>query len=243
MNGIEYTILFSVFSIIINFLHFFILIFDNFIKIPIASEHALYVPDIIRKIIDTIRNIFCSSTRPILLLFIIFYIIFYIIYKAIKKLVPDTSIITFFIPIKEILLSIPPLPILERYGIFKLIDCIIKSIGMTSSLEGFIEFNLCFFKFSRDNIRRILKMIFKDIDLSRTILDERFENKGDENIDENTRKIHKNIEEEVNICYKNNRRAYKMGMKEMERLKIEMENNQEYIKCKANSIGKYIRII
>jgi hypothetical protein len=228
--------------IIINFTFTSVSIFDVSIRIPFISTDTIYVPQGFRNSIDNIQTKMMSYGNPILIFFIILYIIFYLIYLAIKTLVPDTGIATFFIPLKEILLAIPPLPTLERYGIFRLIECVIKSFGIKPALEGFIKFNLCFIDFSRDNIRTIIKTIFPDLEFdleSGKPLESKETIKPD---NEEKNKVYKHIDEEVNICYKNNRKLMKIGMTETQKAKIEFDNNQTYIKCKANSIGKYIRI-
>ena len=52
-------------------------------------------------------------------------------------IIPDTGIATFFIPLKELLLSIPPLPELEQAGIFRLFS----AIGRALKLNTFIKTN------------------------------------------------------------------------------------------------------
>jgi hypothetical protein len=242
MDIFYYANFFSIIMIIINFTFTSVSIFDVSIRIPFISTDTIYVPQGFRNSLDNNQSKMMSYGNPILIFFIILYIIFYLIYLAIKTLVPDTGIATFFIPLKEILLAIPPLPTLERYGIFRLIECVIKSFGIKPALEGFIKFNLCFIDFSRDNIRTIIKTIFPDLefDLESGKPLESKETIKPDNDEKN--KVYKHIDEEVNICYKNNRKLMKIGMTETQKAKIEFDNNQTYIKCKANSIGKYIRI-
>ena len=245
MDIIYFANLFSIIMIIINFCYSSVNVFDFSVRIPFISGETIYVPQGFRNALDNVQNKMMSYGNPVVFFFIIFYLIFYFIYVAIKTLVPDTGIQTFFIPLKEILLQIPPLPTLERYGIFRLIECIFNSFGITPALQGFIKFNLCFIDFSRDNIRTILKMIFPDIDFDS---EKPLESKKTNNDDSDEKDIMKNIvykqiDEEVNICYRNNRKPMKIGMTQEEKSKIEYNNNQAYIKCKANSIGKYIRII
>lgn len=238
-------VLFSVFDVIINFLHIFFSFIDFFIKVPLCGSEPLYVPDFIQKIIVNIRSSFCSATRPLLLIIIIFYIIFYIIYLIIITIIPETGFATFFIPLRELLLQIPPLPQLERYGVFRLLDGIINAFGLPTSFERWTGINIALFKFSRDNIKTILKIIFKDTEF--TFLEDNNENKEDNKIkeeskiDENTKRVYNNIDEDVNICYRNNKKPVTFDMNEYDRLVNNYQNTQEYIKCKANSIGKYIR--
>lgn len=243
MDIIKLTIIFSVLMIILNFVYFSVLFFDMFIRIPFISTDPIYVPPFFRQFIDGTNSFILDNFNPLLLLFVIFYIIFYIIYLIIKLIIPDTGFPTFFIPLKELLLQIPPLPALEEYGVFRLFECIVNSFGVKPALEGFIKFNLCFIDFSRDNIRYILKQIFGDIDIDlgddkpkdeKTIKKEK---KKEENI------VYRNIDKEVNLCYKKNRIPYKIGMTQSEIYNIKNLNNNEYIKCRSKSIGKYIRII
>lgn len=244
MDIFYYANLFGIIMIIINFVFISVNIFDFIIRIPIISKDTIYVPQGFRNSIDNILSKIMTFGNPILFFFIILYIIFYLIYLAIKAFVPDTGIITFFIPLKELLLEIPPLPTLEKYGIFRLIECVVNSFGIKPALEGFMKFNFCFMEFSRDNIRTILKMIFPELELNddnKYIEDKKIDKKTDKKEEKNI--VYKQIDEEVKICYKNNRKPIKIGMSEVERSKIEYYNNQEYIKCKAKSIGKYIRII
>ena len=84
-------------------------------------------------------------------------------------------------------------------------------------------------------------MIFPDLEID--LYNEKPLEKKTSNKSENNNIIHKQIEQEANICYKNNRKPMKIGMTEVEKARIEYENYLGYIKCNANSIGKYIRII
>jgi hypothetical protein len=242
MNIIYLTILFSTVIIILNFSVISVGLFDFFIRIPFISQQPFLVPPCVRNTIDNIKLNILKFANPILLVLIIFYIIFYIIYLIIITIIPDTGIQTFFIPLKELLLSIPPLPDLQDFGIFKLFECIKKAFGLSSSLDAFIKLNLCFLNFSRDNIKTILNMIFKDTDFKLED-DEQGTSNNNKKIEKVESIVNKQIKEDVNICYKKSRIPYKIGMTEIEKQKIDYSNNQTYIKCKANSIGKYIRII
>jgi hypothetical protein len=240
MDIVYYTILFSIIMIILNFVFLAVLIFDILIRIPFISKKSFLVLPTFRKSIDgTIQKIL-NYGNPILILFIVFYILFYICYLIIKTVVPDTGIQTFFIPIKELLLKIPPLPSLEKYGIFRLFECIGESFKISSSLQGFIKLNLCFADFSKENIKTILKLLIGDTEFIPEDEDEIKPAKKKEG--EVTNKIHREIEIDVNNCYKNKRIPISYGMNETQRRKIDFQNQEIYIKCKSNSIGKYIRI-
>lgn len=239
MDIIYLTILISIIIIILNFVYISVIIFDLFIRIPFISIKPIFISPELRMNITNFKSFMLRIANPILLLFIILYIICYIFYILIKTLVPDTGLPTFFIPLKELLLKIPPLPSLEQFGVFRLFECIIEAFKIKDSLQGYIKTNMCFFDFSRDNIKTILRFIFGSLDIN--LGDNEEPVKKIEKKEENVNIVHKNINEEINICYKNNRIPLKIGMSAIEKSKIDYLNNQEYIKCRANSIGKYIR--
>jgi len=246
MDFIYLTVILSVILIIIDFLYAIVFLFDLFIRKPVISEKPIYVHSSVNNLVLSIMKFVCVRGCPILLFIVIFYTIFYIIYLIIITIIPDTGIQTLFIPLKDLLLKIPPLPALQEFGVFKLFDCLIDAFGMTTNTKRLIKSNLCFLNFSRDNIKAILKMLIPDYEINIGYLKDdepndkpssKKQSKKEDNI------VYKQIDNEVKICYKNNRIPYKIGMSDVERQRIEYLNNQEYIKCRANSIGKYIRII
>lgn len=240
MDFLNITIIISIVLIILNFVFISVIIFDTFIRIPFISSEPIFVPLAFRKSIDGCIRTTLNYGNPILILFIIFYIIFYIIYIIIITIIPDTGFPTFFIPLKELLLKIPPLPSLIEYGIFKLFDSILDALKLSTSFKRFVKINLAFMNFSRDNIKNILKMILKDTDIEINLGDDK-ENFSNINKEENP--IYKQIDKDVNICYLNNKKMIDAGMSEVDKKYTEYANYKELIKCKANSIGKYIRII
>jgi len=237
MDIIYFTILFSIGIIILDFVYISVLLFDLFIRIPFISIKPIYISPELRQSIETFKSFMLRIGNPFLLLFTILYIICYIFYILIKTLVPETGLPTFFIPLKELLLKIPPLPSLEQFGVFRLFECLLEAFKIKDSLEGYIKVNLCFFDFSRDNIKTIFRFLFGNLDIN----DNEEPPKKIEKKEEIVNIVHKNINEEINICYKNNRIPLKVGITATEKSKIDYLNNQEYIKCRANSIGKYIR--
>jgi hypothetical protein len=248
MDFINITIIISIVLIILNFVFFSVIIFDTLIRIPFISSEPIYVPPAFRKNIDSDIRTTLNYGNPILILFIIFYIIFYIIYLIILNIIPDTGFPTFFIPLKELLLKIPPLPSLIEYGVFKLFDSILDALKLSTSFKRFIKINLSFMNFSRDNIKNILKMILKDTDIEFDFGDDEEEKEKSNKekpskINKEENPIYRQIDKDVNICYLNNKKMIDAGMSEVDKKYTEYANYKELIKCKANSIGKYIRII
>jgi hypothetical protein len=88
---------------------------------------------------DTLKvanNTFLSLGKMPFFLITILFLILYIIYLIIMFIIPPTGIATLFIPIREMLMSIPPLQELKDKGVFDLYN----STGGTVSITGFTGF-------------------------------------------------------------------------------------------------------
>ena len=152
------------------------------------------------------------------------------------------------IPIKDILLSIPPLPDLKKYGVFDLFERIIKAFGFEPFLKKLLGINNALFIFSRENIKRIILMIYPEFDTA--ILDKAIDEKKEQNEEKKEIKkesevqhnyVYDEIDENTEICISNNWKEITPDMSASERLKVQYANINERIKCQASSIGNYIR--
>ncbi len=249
MNAIEFVILVSIVIVLIKITYVGFMVFDLFIKVPIAGTNGLFVSQWVNRMGFSSLGIISTSTTPLFVLIMIFYIIFYIIYIIIITIVPDTGIATLFIPIKDILLGIPPLPDLKKYGVFDLFDRIIRAFGLEPFLKKLLGINNALFIFSRENIKRIILMIYPDFDTA--VLDKAIDEKKQETGEtipqktnektEERNEIYDEIDENTEICISNNLKEITPDMSASERLKVQYANINERIKCKANSIGTYVR--
>ena len=248
MDVIEFIILISVIIVLIKITYVGFMVFDLLIKVPIAGTDGLVVSPWLNKMGFSTLGIISTSTTPVFILIMVFYIIFYIIYIIIITIVPDTGIATLFIPLKELLLKIPPLPDLKKYGVFDLFDRIIRAFGLEPFLKKLLGINNALFIFSRENIRRIILMIYPEFDTA--VLDKQIDEKK-EQTGEKTKKnepeqvenneVYDKIDENIEICIANNRKEISPDMTASDRLKVQYENMNEMIKCRASSIGDYVR--
>lgn len=238
MDFIEFIVFISVLIVVINIIGISIVVFHLFIKVPVSSEKPILVSKGVHNFIFNSYQNFCIFTRPFLLFIFIFYLIFYGIYLFIIKVIPKTGIETLFIPVQELLLKFPPLPALDKYGVFRLLDGIFNALGLSSIIDKLIGVQTSFYIFSRENIQKIISSIIPNYILPENENVERKETKKEPNVND---EVYEMIDKETNICIRNNTKPIEFGMSEVEKMKLNMENNNEMIKCRASSIGKYIR--
>lgn len=147
-------------------------IIDYFKILFFGVEGIVFITEPRNVIFNTFQNV-NGSFRSIILLIFIFYLIFYAIYWFITNIIPETGLLTFFIPIRELLLMIPPLPELTEYGVFRFIEALFKAFGLSTALEKFKAIMKAKYRFSRENMKRIVDYFFPDTDLSKNLPDVR----------------------------------------------------------------------
>ena len=234
MNTIGFIILITV---AITLFYIFLLFGGLFIYLiadPIAGKDgALISKKSKHKILDILNRI-GSWILPIFIYILIFYIIFYFLYLFIITVIPPTGFATLFIPIRELLLKIPPFPDLINYGVFKLIGRLFEIFKINGLFKKFVKTNQALFEFSNDNIKTILGYLFPS-----------FKNNIDNfanNVAENKREgIYKKIENDTNICIANNTIPITPNMPASERVSAIYTNQLTTVKCHANSIGSYVK--
>ena len=165
----------------------------------------------------------------------IFFIIMYGIYLIIKYIIPDTGILTLFIPIKELLLKIPPLPELEQAGIFKFFDGIISVFYYPTFEEKIKNLFYEYYLFSKNGTIEVIKIFNPSIetDALETAIVETLKNY---NRDEK----YKKIEKDVNICISNNSELSPPNATYIEDIKANINNIKTNIDCNMKSISSYI---
>lgn len=247
MDFVEITVLFTVIIVVVNlFFIFWYLIFEDCVKGPIVGRKPIYLPVGLAKFIRGCFSQFSGSTRPIFIISIVFYIIFYILYLIIIFIIPETGIATIFIPVRELLLKIPPFPDLIKYGIIKLMDDIVSIFGLKGHLLRFYSLNLALYVFSKENIRRIFNFIFPN--LGDKIIEMMNVDETDVNKDKTKEpeldpknKVYKKIEAETAICASNKLIEITPDMKESEIQSARFKNTSITTNCHSRSVGKYIR--
>jgi len=229
----------------------------HFVMIIKAVYQAIYKPlttdrsstfmtrethGLITGILDFIKGI----TKKPLLIILVFFLVMYVIYIIIITIIPPTGFPTLFIPIREILLKIPPLPQLIDRGVFRLFDRIFGLFGLKEPFYKIIQkLNSALFDFSRDNIKDVLKLIFpslsNEIEEQARKQQERFNNKQPVIQDLNNSEIHRKIEQDKQACIAQNTIMITPDMSSSQKMEATIKNNFEKVNCESKTIGSYIR--
>lgn len=124
---------------VVGFVYFFIV---KYIRLPHLRVFVYAFPPLIR-VWNGVKGSLIQALGWVLM----FFLIMYVLWKFIKKFIPNIPIL----PLRKILLRIPPLPQLERTGMFKLFDGVYNAIFSKSTkwderamkisqgLAGFLE--------------------------------------------------------------------------------------------------------
>lgn len=185
------------------------------------------------KIMFVIGN-FPKITSYLYVLANIFFIIMYGIYLFIIYIIPDTGFPTLFIPIKELLLKIPPLPQLEDAGIFRFFTAIVSMFYYPTFQEKVSNMLYEYFLFSKNGTIEIIKIFNPSIDTDQ--IEITLENLKNYNKEEK----YKKIEKDVDICISNNSELTPPNATFIEDIKTNVSNIKTAVSCNMKSIGSYI---
>jgi hypothetical protein len=227
---------FEVSVVLHSFINFFFLT-------PIFGTEGILLPTEWADFVIATLNQIAATLIPIYILILVFYLIMYIIYIIIITIIPETGPKTFFIPIREILLKIPPLPSLIKYGVFKLMDDIFYSLGLSSFIKMIANIVASIFNFSRDYIKRILIYILPDYEENINEFDYKMQKEEQERkvVIEKENELHKQIEEEKDICISNNVGILTPDTSLSEMINENITDIYKTIDCEGKAIGNYIR--
>ncbi len=166
MSVIGFIVFLSVVLFISYMLSVSFFFIDYFKILFFGVEGIIFITEGRNIIFNTFQNV-NGYFKSIIILIFIFYLIFYAIYWFITNIIPETGLPTFFIPIRELLLMIPPLPELTEYGVFRFIEALFKAFGLSSSIERIKAIMKAKYRFSRENMKRIVDYFFPNTDLSK----------------------------------------------------------------------------
>jgi hypothetical protein len=242
MNIIGYIIFITV---VITLFYIFLIFGGLFIYLVadvIAGEDGAVISKKSKhKILDFLNEV-GGKILPVYIYILVFYIIFYFLYLFIITVIPPTGFATFFIPIRELLLKIPPFPDLIEYGVFKLIGRLFEIFKINGMFKKFVKTNEALLAFSNDNIKIVLSYLFPSF---KNNIDNFVNNVNIDkfnNFTENKREgIYKKIENDTNICVANNIIPIVPNMSASERVTSIYKNQLTTVKCHANSIGSYVK--
>jgi hypothetical protein len=243
MDAIEFLILITVAITVFEVgvvLHSFI---NFFFLTPIFGPEGILLPTEWADFVVATLNQIAAKIIPIYIVILVFYLIMYILYIIIITIIPETGPKSFFIPIREILLKIPPFPSLIKYGVFKLMDDIFYSLGLSSFIKMIANIVASVFNFSRDNIKRILIYILPDYEKNINEYDYKMQKEEQERevVIEKENELHKQIEEEKDICVSNNVGIITPDTSLSEMINENITDIYKTIDCEGKAIGNYIR--
>ncbi len=219
-------------------------ILDFFFLTPVFGPEGIFVPTEWSGFIIGTLNQIAATLIPIYILVLLFYVIMYILYLIIITIIPETGPKSFFIPIREILLKIPPFPSLIKYGVFKLMDDLVYSLGLTNIVKMIMNIIASVFNFSRDNIKRILIFILPDYESNINEFDYKMQKEENENKKEVVKEeneIQKQIEEEKDICVSHNTQNTTPDANLSDMVNDNLTDIYKTIDCEGKAIGNYIR--
>lgn len=162
----------------------------------------------------------------------IFFLIMYVIYLIITIIIPETSIATLFIPIRELLLAIPPLPSLIDKGVFPFFTSVIKLFRVNDVIEEKLRnFSIEYLNFSKGTIVELIQLFNPHLDMDMVI----------EKMQNNNKKAEINfLKKDVDICIKSKANLTTPDMNFVGIIKNDINDINNTIKCNLKSIGPYI---
>jgi hypothetical protein len=181
---------------------------------------------------DTLKvanNTFLSLGKMPFFLITILFLILYIIYLIIMFIIPPTGIATLFIPIREMLMSIPPLQELKDKGVFDLYNSTFEFLGFTKTLKSY---SYDYFKFSKQNLIEMLRIFNPSLDTN--AVEELFESMANKN------KPNENIQNDVDVCISNESTYITPDMNFADEIKTGIANVKSAISCNAKSIKPHV---
>jgi hypothetical protein len=181
---------------------------------------------------DTLKvanNTFLSLGKMPFFLITILFLILYIIYLIIMFIIPPTGIATLFIPIREMLMSIPPLHELKDKGVFDLYNSTFEFLGFTKTLKSY---SYDYFKFSKQNLLEMLRIFNPSLDTN--AVEELFESMANKN------KPNENIQNDVDVCISNESTYITPDMNFADEIKTGIANVKSAISCNAKSIKPHV---
>ena len=249
MDSIEYLILITVAITLFELLNTAFSILNFVFLIPVFGKASMILPNEVSDFVVAICNQIAAKLLPVYIVILVFYIIMYMIYLFIINVIPETGFATLFIPIREILLKIPPIPALQKFGVIRLMDRIMEALFLKGVLVKFVKINGAIFDFSRENIKRVLIFLVPSLEdkidaydkkIDSDDSDDKKEKKEEEKTPE-INEIHLKIEEDKNICIKQNTKMSTPDMSSGDKISNDLSNLFETVNCESKSIGNYIR--
>jgi hypothetical protein len=191
-----------------------------------------YIQGFLYSCLIIFTSVFPSWTLIPYLLITIFFIIMYIIYLIIITIIPETGIATLFIPVRELLLAIPPIPALNDKGVFPFFTSVIKLFGVNNTISAKLRsFSVDYYYFSKGSIVEMMQIFNPNMDVNKTIEQMQNYNKASEM---------RNLKNDVEVCIYSNANLTTPDMNFTGTFKNNINDIKNTITCNLKSIGPYI---
>jgi hypothetical protein len=235
MDLIDILVLFVVFFNICIFIWLVdLLIFSPFAYLFLDESNFGFLGDATYYTITTMSETFPSFTLIFYYLITIFFLIMYFIYLFIIFVIPETGFPTLFIPVRELLLSIPPLPALIDKGIFNFYKSLFGVLGIYGD-PSIANFSREYFYFSKDGTYEIMQLFNPHLDMDK--IDYVIENMNNNNKESEI----KHLNQDVSICVKESSEFTTPNSSYTDILKNNMGDIKNNVKCNLKSITPYIQ--
>jgi hypothetical protein len=235
MDFIDMLVYFVVFFNICIFIWIFnLLIISPFIYICYGSNNFGIIGETEYSTMTFVSEKFPSYTLTIYYVITIFFLIMYFIYLFIIFVIPETGFATLFIPVRELLLAIPPMPALINKGIFNFYSSIFAVLGFTGD-PSISKFSREYFYFSKDGTYELISLFnpYLDIDKVDTVIENMNNNNKESEI--------KNLKQNVAVCIDGNADFTTPDIDYTGIIKNNINNVKNSVKCNLKSITPYIQ--
>ena len=235
MDIIDILILFVVFFNICIFVWLVdIFILKPFMYLFFGDGNFGIIGESAYKVVTTTSSSFPSYTLTAYYLITIFFLIMYFIYLFIIFIIPETGFATLFIPVRELLLAIPPIPALINKGIFKFYGSIFSLLGFSGD-PSLSKFAREYFYFSKDGTNEIIQLFNPHLNVEKI-------NNSIEDMNNNNKKTEiKNLNMDIDVCINSNSDFTTPDTDYTGILKNNMNDVKNSVKCNLKSIVPYIQ--
>jgi len=194
-----------------------------------------FIIDVFRRIFVFFTSTFPDWTKVLFFLISIFFALMYGIYLIIIIVIPPTGLFTLFIPIRELLLAIPPIPQLREKGVFKVFDRFFIIIGV-SKTENFGNKYINYLSFFKDNFYDVIKIFNPHLNMNKfATLIENMQNNNKES-------ERRNVNNDIDICISTNSDITTPDMNFIDLAKNNFNDIKNKVKCNLNALPTYISV-
>jgi hypothetical protein len=235
MDIIDILVLFVVFFNICIFVWLVdIFILKPFMYLFFGDGNFGIIGESVYKVVTTTSSSFPSYTLTAYYLITIFFLIMYFIYLFIIFIIPETGFATLFIPVRELLLAIPPIPALINKGIFKFYESIFSLLGFTGD-PSYSKFAREYFYFSKDGTNEIIQLFNPHLNVEKI-------NYSIEDMNNINKKSEiKNLKMDIDVCVNGNSDFTTPDTDYTGILSNNINDIKNSVKCNLKSIVPYIQ--